>query len=353
MLRMGRAVLVVLLAGTGVRGAEGPIRWGETAKPGVAVWVRLLRDGGDDDWLMVRTEFRREAPSRLVVARSRDRCRTWEDLATLAEPGRNLDNGLLFRGPGEDAPLLLTGRSVAVDRSSGRLPVYRGGTEGKAWEPIGTIDASEVQPGEVFGKGLWEPFLYMLPDGALATAYADERHSVETPPFSQICAVRVSRDGGATWGEEHVLASEPGGGKLRPGMPVLTRLKDGRYLAVYEVVGIGDAQVHVKFSDNGLDWPEGLGTTVPWHRAGPYVIALTDGRLLLTSCSNRISWSDDDGQTWTLADERGWVPEREPERTWLTWPALYELAPGEVLLSTSGMRQRPYELRFGSIQPRR
>jgi hypothetical protein len=134
-------------------------------------------------------------------------------------------------------------------------------------------------------------------------------------------------------------------------MPVVIRLRSGRYLAVYEVVGIGDAQVFLKESGDGLEWPEGLGRAVPGHRAAPYVLELETGRLLLTSCANRISWSDDGGASWTMAVERGWEPDQDPSRTWLTWPALYDLGDGEVLLSSSSIRRRASELRIGKLQP--
>ncbi len=325
------------------QGSE-PIVWGDTVKPGQAVWIRLLRVQ-QDAWLSVRTEFVKGAPSRLVVARSGDRCRTWNDLASVAEPGRNLDNGLLFRAL--RGPLLLACRSVAVDKSSGRLLVFRGREDGKHWTSHGVIEASEVAPGQIFGRGLWEPWLYSLPDGRLAAAYANEKFSRDQPPFSQVCSVRVSADGGASWVEEHVLASQPGGGRLRPGMPVVIRLNGGHYLAVYEVVGLSGAPVYMKESVDGLTWPKGLGQPVAGHQAGPYVLELGDGRLLLTSCTNRISWSDNGGHTWAMAQERGWTPERSPDRTWLTWPALYDMGGGEVMLSTSSLRSRPYELRFG------
>ncbi|WP_123769199.1 hypothetical protein [Vulcaniibacterium tengchongense] len=48
---------------------------------------------------------------------------------------------------------------------------------------------------------------------------------------------RLSRDGGATWSAKSILIKEPGGGKLRPGMPVMSRMRDGRYLLVFEIYG--------------------------------------------------------------------------------------------------------------------
>jgi hypothetical protein len=335
-------LIVPCRVGQGLAGE--PVVWGERVKPGRAVWIRVV-PFEKGSWLSVRTQFQKNAPSRLVVAQSTDQCRTWEDLAPLAQPDRHLDNGLLFRVP--DGTILLACRSVAVDESSGRLLVYRGSKNGREWTPHGTIDSSEVAPREIFGRGLWEPWLYLLPDGRLAVAYANEKHSREEPPFSQVCTVRVSANGGATWGGDRLLAAQPGGGRLRPGMPVVIRLRRGTYLAVYEVVGPLGAPVYLKESVDGVSWPEGLGRAIAGHQAGPYALELGDGRILLTSCANRISWSDDGGKTWTMAHERGWAPARLPDSVWLTWPALYDLGEGELLLSTSSLGSRPYELRFG------
>jgi hypothetical protein len=327
-----------------------PVAWGETVKPGRAVWIRVV-PFEKGSWLSVRTQFQRNAPSRLVVAQSNDRCRTWEDLARLAQPGRHLDNGLLFRVP--DGPILLACRSVAVDESSGRLLVYRGSKNGREWTLHGTIDSSEVASREIFGRGLWEPWLYFLPDRRLAAAYANEKRSRDKPPFSQVCSVRVSADGGATWGDDRLMAAQPGGGRLRPGMPVVIRLRQGTYLAAYEVVGPLGAPAYLKESADGVSWPEGLGRPVEGHQSGPFVLELDDGRILLTSCTNRISWSGDGGKTWTMAQARGWAPARLPDSTWLTWPALYDLGESEILLSTSSLGSRPYELRFGRTRPPR
>jgi hypothetical protein len=67
-----------------------PVSWGDSVKPGHAVWIRVLQVE-DDAWLSVRTEFVKNEPSRLAMARSGNRCRTWNDLALVTEPGRNLD----------------------------------------------------------------------------------------------------------------------------------------------------------------------------------------------------------------------------------------------------------------------
>ena len=43
-------------------------------------------------------------------------------------------------------------------------------------------------------------------------------------------------------------------GKLRPGMPIVVKLPNGRYFMVYEIVRLEGAQIHYKFSDDGLNW---------------------------------------------------------------------------------------------------
>lgn len=349
------SLALALLAPAALR-ADEPVAWGDTIRPGAAVWIRLLPPvEPDGPWIAVRTEFRRDRPTRLVVAHSADRCRTWTDVGSLEQTARNLDNGMLFSPPVDPehpTRILLACRSVAVDKSSGRLLVFRSDDQGRTWADHGQIDASEVEPGQIFGLGLWEPFLYTLPDGRLACAYATERHAQANPPYSQICAIRTSTDAGATWSDqEHTLTAEPGGGKLRPGMPVVTRLPDGSFVAVYEIVGIGDAQIFVKRSADGLAWPDGLGQELPGHRAGPYVITLPSGRLLATSCSARLSYSDDGGRSWTLADRRGWIAPADPERTHLTWPALFHLGGDQIALTNSSLGPTSYEIRFGTLLP--
>jgi hypothetical protein len=189
---------------------------------------------------------------------------------------------------------------------------------------------------------LWEPHFFLLTDGRLAVAYANEKHASEKTSFSQVCSERMSNDGGKTWGDEIILASEPGGGKLRPGMPVVTRMSNGKFIAVYEVVGVGDADVFCKISEDGVRWPAGLGKHIAGHHAGPWVTSLADGKLLLTSCANRISSSEDFGMTWNFIEPSPW---NVGAGKIFTWPAIYETATNQVavMISHHGVR-----LRFGN-----
>lgn len=317
------------------------LAWTSTHAVARGGWGRMIRLG-NGDWLAVSTRFQ-PGPSTLQLLRSNDNARSWAVLGEVAEPGRLLDNGelILLR----DGALLLTGRSL-VTGASYRLPVYRSIDGGKSWAYLSTIDANEGPPGTLNGRGLWEPHFYHLGGGRLAVAYASEKHAAETPGYNQLCALKVSTDDGRHWGSELTLAAQPKGGKLRPGMPVVAHMTDGRFIAVYEIVGMGDADVFFKLSADGVTWPAGLGTRVPGHHAGPWVTSLQDGRLLLTSCSNTLSASDDYGRTWHPVEPPAWQVGAGKN---FTWPAIYQTGKDEVavMISWHGV-----QMRFGMMAKR-
>ncbi len=100
-------------------------------------------------------------------------------------------------------------------------------------------------------EGVWEPFLTQLDDGSLVCYYSDE----SDPEHSQKIVYKQSKDG-VNWGESvTIVASEIP--EERPGMPVVTKLSDGSYFMVYEVVekdGIDGNPIYFKRSSDGLDW---------------------------------------------------------------------------------------------------
>jgi hypothetical protein len=302
-------------------------------------WGRMIRLT-NGDWLAVSTRFQ-PGQSTLQLWLSKDTARSWTAVGEVAEPGRLLDNGELIQLG--DSSLLLTGRSLVAGESY-RLPVYRSQDGGKNWTLLSTIDSNEGAPRTLEGRGLWEPHFYQLADRRLAVAYANEKHAADQPGFSQVCSFKISADNGKSWGKEQILAAQPQGGKLRPGMPVVERMKDGRFIAVYEVVGVGDADVFFKRSPDGIAWPAGLGTKIPGHHAGPWVTRLQSGRLLLTSCSNTLSYSDDCGDSWHPIRPPAWEVGAGKN---FTWPAIYQTGKDEVAVMVSW---HGVKLRFGGIE---
>jgi len=308
--------------------------WGETNLVARGGWGRLIRLT-NDEWLSVNTRFAR-GESALQIRHCRNFSGTWDLRAEIGEPGRYLDNGELVRL--NNGNILLTGRSL-IHEQSYRLPVYRSMDGGQSWVAFGNTDTNEGPPGSLKQRGLWEPHFFPLADGRLAVAYASEKHAGEQPSFSQVCSERISPDEGKNWGDEIILAAEPGGGTLRPGMPVVARMTNGKYLAVYEIVGKGDADVYSKVSADGEHWPPGLGIRIEGHHAGPWVLSLADGELLVTSCANRVSFSRDFGATWNWAEPPPW--DVGPGKIF-TWPAIYETGTNQIaaLISWHGVRIR-------------
>lgn len=260
----------------------------------------------DGRWLCVYTAYEsgdvgyRVNPhggTRLYVAMSRDDGKNWTQLSSVADPGRDLDNGQFIEL--RDGSILLCTRSVRWQESY-RLPVYRSADGGKSWKFLSLIDANEGTPGSLGkpDKGVYEPFLYLLDNGRLGVMYSSEKYVTGSPSYSQIVSEKISTDGGATWGPEiRVTAERP---QDRPGMPVLARTKNNNYIVVYELCGPEQCEVHSKTSSNGVDWPAGLGTEVPGQKGAPFIAALEDGTLVVTSNNHSVSVSRDSAKTWVL-----------------------------------------------------
>lgn len=183
----------------------------------------------------------------------------------------------------------------------------------------------------------------MLPDGRVAGFYANEKHADDTLCYSQIISERVSSDGGETWGPEIYAAAQPGVrtpqgvcASARPGMPGFARLANGQYILVFEVCGTppdGDnCNIHYKISNDGTTWSNDLGTNIPDQVGGPYVCVLPTGRILVTSNTNQISISDDNGGSWHLNDPPAWIAGPDDP----TWPAIYQTETREVGVVMNG-----------------
>jgi hypothetical protein len=299
------------------------------------------------EWLAVYAIYRNNGytldprgGNELQLSRSSDNGRTWSKVAVITDPGRDLDNGQMIQL--NEGTILLAARSVRWQESY-RLPVYKSTDNGNTWTFLSTIDSNGGEPGSLGNpdKGMYEPHFNFLPDGRLAVMYASEKHVAETPSYSQIIAQKISVDDGATWGDEIPVVAEAG--EARPGMPVWTQMKDGRYIAVFEVCATQGCNVFYKIFEDGTTWPKGIGTQIPDQLGGPYILSLSDGRLIITSNKSNISVSNDFGKSWQKI-ESAW------SRT--LWPSLYQTGPNEVAAVNSVFREsggNNIQIRFGKI----
>jgi hypothetical protein len=306
-----------------------PVNWQGTASVASGGWGRMaaLTNG---NWLAVSTVFPAGTNSYLSILVSSNKCRNWSALSQIRVAGRTLDNGELVVLP--NGNVLLTMRSL-VGTTSFLLPVYISTDQGHTWSYLSNVDSSGG-PG-----GLWEPHLRVLSNGTLVVYYSNETH----PGYSQIISEKVSINSGTNWGPEIWAAYQTGGGSLRPGMPQSAQMADGRYILVMEVVNIGNADVYYKVSSDGITWADNLGVHIPCQHAGPFVVAVPDGQVFVTSCQNEVSFSRDFGATWQRMQSPPWVLGFN-----FSWPALYHSSSNELaaMVTWGGVN-----LRFGKFVP--
>lgn len=278
----------------------------------------------------------------LQISESTDNGRSWKNVSIISDPWRDLDNAQLIQLP--DKSILLACRSVRWYESY-RIYVYRSVDEAKSWEKLSLLDSNEGKPGELGSpdKGIYEPHFLLLDDGRLAIMYANETHVTENIPYSQIISEKISSDYGKTWGPEIWVAHDPAKSSSRPGMPVWTKMKNGKFIVVYEVCGPEGCGIYSKVSDDGYTWPVGLGTPVPEQLGGPYILSLQNGALVVSSNKSKVSVSDDYGLSWHLTNT-AW------DNT--SWCSIYQTATNEVALVNSVARPRgghDVQINFGEI----
>jgi hypothetical protein len=286
----------------------------------------------------------------LQVARSTDGCRSWSVIATLRGDNRDLDNGEIIQLP--NGELRMAFRSVRWQQSY-RICIWRSVDGGITWRSLSQADANEGFPGSLGNpdKGVYEPDFCLLDDGTLALFYSSEKHVTENPAYSQIVSEKISNDGGRTWGNEIWVAWDPNASAERPGMPVVTKMANGQYLVVFEVVGSHQANVFCKTSNDGKTWNSGLGKPVPGQTGGPYVVSLNHGRLAVTSNTGNVSLSDDFGVSWRLNDPPAWGDGTIKAYWWLS---VYQTGPDEIGVIASVPRASggtDVRIRFGALSP--
>ena len=150
-----------------------------------------------------------------------------------------------------------------------------------------------------------------LDDGTLVCYYSDES---DADNYSQKIMYKTTMDG-YHWSEPVTLIASSKQSD-RPGMPVVTRLKDGSYFMVIEVVGMDGNPIYYKRSPDGLNWGDvaSLGTlletidgktmgSAPFCGYSPVGETLVvSAAFMRTGVSNTGSdyfISHDQGETWT------------------------------------------------------
>ena len=252
-----------------------------------------------------------------AIYESSDNGRSWQQLSTVIDktPPRNCCSGL-YEVPqtlgATAAGTIFWATSVGTDQG-GRGPcsirVYSSKDSGRSWSFF-----SEPVKGFI---GLWEAEFITDAKGQLVVYYSTEEH--KAAGYNQALAHKTSVDGGLTWGPETIDVGRSDGA-WRPGMAIVRRLPNGRYVMSYEICGQG-CDAFVRFSPDGLNWGDrtDAGTriesteghhfahapTVAWApvTGQPQGRLLAIGQVLLNNADNAPSPAN--GKVYMINDRNG------------------------------------------------
>lgn len=164
--------------------------------------------------------------------------------------------------------ILVAGLIIPDDWSKSQITLYKSTNVGSSFSELGIVDVGgkidyDATPTSTTST-VWEPYLLVDGSGKLACYYSDEREKSEG--VLQALVYRSSSDG-VNWGSKVNVVAVPNRSD-RPGMITVTKMGNGKYMAVYEVVNRpsqtqNNAICYFKISDDGINWnPTDLGTPV-------------------------------------------------------------------------------------------
>ncbi|MBQ6795588.1 MAG: hypothetical protein IJO83_05530 [Clostridia bacterium] len=176
-----------------------------------------------------------------------------------------------------------------------------------SWNYLSTVAlGGKEQTG--IGSAIWEPF-FVYENNALYCFFSDERGMADGGGQRLVFSKTTN---GLNWNNVVDVCNYQRENKnFRPGMPVVTKLPDGRYFMIYEGVNMhgGYLPTYYKITNDIEKWKpterEDGVLPLPLDGGSPYCITLTDGTLVVGSHStNKVAVNTDSLKTesWTLVD---------------------------------------------------
>ncbi|KAL4919904.1 hypothetical protein BDW62DRAFT_216529 [Aspergillus aurantiobrunneus] len=170
------------------------------------------------------------------IYRSSDFGQTWTEISQVHDTANGL--GLRYQpflyylpervGHFHAGTLLLAGSSIPTDLSSTQIDLYVSQDQGHTWKFLSHIAAGGVAIPDNGLTPVWEPFL-LAHKGKLIVYYADQRANAT---HGQKLSHQVTSDL-INWGPAVDDVAYPTYTD-RPGMPVVTKLPNGKYFYIYE-----------------------------------------------------------------------------------------------------------------------
>ncbi len=204
----------------------------------------------------------------------------------------------------------------------------------RTWNYLSTIvEAGPLKMNN--GTAIWEAFL-TSEDGVLYCFYSSEVGM--TSGGGQRLVYRASTDC-INWGEDvKVCDFEEENPKYRPGMPVVTKMANGKFFLIYEGVNMGNGYmpVYYKISDDIAAWDykdHGVELPAPFRSGSPYCTTLNDGKVVITTHGTKKI-----GVNINNAETNEWyIFNTDIESAYSR--ALFPMESGELLLISGGAHQ--------------
>lgn len=282
-----------------------------------AQYARILPLKGQPGVLLATYEenFVPGQPAGYWILRSEDDGHVWTKIAHVREEVSGLDpiwNPTLFQlshplGRFPTGTVMLLGTSI--DNENSIIQLYASPDGGFSWSWVSSIvrAGGSNLGGKRTGTGVWEGFPVQLDNGTLVCYYSDES---EAEVCSQKIMYKTTMDG-YHWSNPVTVTASPCQ-HHRPGMPVVTRLKDGSYFMVTEVVGMEGNPIHYKRSSDGLDWGDvaSLGTLLESTDgksmgSAPFCGYSPVGETLIVSASFMRTGSSTTGSDYFVSHDQG------------------------------------------------
>ncbi len=279
-----------------------------------------LKYGEGKGRLYATSEYYKKGDEHFPVFESVDGGETWTHVSDVYDTGFNakkykneswrmLYQPMLFEMP-EDMGVFRKGDVLCVGTTVSKnycaIVIYCSKDNLRSWEYISTVAEGGKCRMET-ASAIWEGFL-VYENKALYCFFSDERGMTEG---GQKLVFSKTTDGIMWQTEVDVCNFEKENGRFRPGMPVVTRLSDGRYFMVYEGVNMieGNHPTYYKITDDIENWRGGEREDgvmpYPFDGGSPYCITLADGTLVVGAHgTDKVAVNTDSLKTesWTAID---------------------------------------------------
>ncbi|GHU20258.1 hypothetical protein FACS1894163_13280 [Spirochaetia bacterium] len=284
----------------------------------------------------------------IKVVISGDEGASWsQGILAASENGASLANAQLAQR--KDGQIWLAYRVVLRrgEATDTILRISSSDDNGRTWQILPNGDIA-LASSEQF-KGVWEPHMGYI-GNTFVVMYANDDLAVVDHGGQQMLYMKKWEETG--WSKEPIVVANGKESNSRDGMPVWSRMKDGRYIVVFEATDENVRYPFVikyKISRNGLDW------NVPRHSlylpekrmkqgGAPYVITLSDGRLAASlqsdddkarygveACTDKIYIADPKAASWQYLCD----PFPTGDGTQAVWNSLAPLSDGSFIALSS------------------